>query len=91
VFKDHLVEWVNKYLKIKFGKAKAAEIIEDIDHRWALFHSVDVYHILIHLRLAAIPSFPGIRRFPDGRGFSQWTGDDSKALMKVGFFFEPCF
>jgi len=21
--------------------------------------------------------------FPEGRGFKQWTGDDSKALMKV--------
>ncbi|KAJ7234817.1 hypothetical protein C8J57DRAFT_1574522, partial [Mycena rebaudengoi] len=25
----------------------------------------------------------GLRRFPDGRDFNQWTGDDSKALMKV--------
>lgn len=24
-----------------------------------------------------------MRRFPHGRGFKQWTGDDSKALMKV--------
>ncbi|KAJ6609182.1 hypothetical protein B0H10DRAFT_2438684 [Mycena sp. CBHHK59/15] len=34
-------------------------------------------------RISAVPSFPGLRRFPDGRDFSQWTGDDSKALMKV--------
>ncbi|KAJ7724027.1 hypothetical protein B0H16DRAFT_1736971 [Mycena metata] len=34
-------------------------------------------------RIAAVPSFPGLRRFPDGRDFTQWTGDDSKALMKV--------
>ncbi|PSR77011.1 hypothetical protein PHLCEN_2v8110 [Hermanssonia centrifuga] len=33
--------------------------------------------------IAAVPSFPGLRRFKDGRGFKQWTGDDSKALMKV--------
>ena len=33
--------------------------------------------------IAAMPSFPGLRRFPEGRGFKQWTGDDSKALMKV--------
>ncbi|KAJ7470114.1 hypothetical protein B0H11DRAFT_1730665 [Mycena galericulata] len=33
--------------------------------------------------ISAVPSFPGLRRFPDGRDFSQWTGDDSKALMKV--------
>jgi hypothetical protein len=30
-----------------------------------------------------MPVFPGLRRFPDGRDFLQWTGDDSKALMKV--------
>ena len=29
------------------------------------------------------PPFPGIRRFKDGRRFNQWTGNDSKALMKV--------
>jgi len=34
-------------------------------------------------RIAAAPLFPGLRRFPEGRGFKQWTGDDSKALMKV--------
>ena len=33
--------------------------------------------------IAAVPLFPGLRRFPQGRGFKQWTGDDSKALMKV--------
>jgi hypothetical protein len=36
-------------------------------------------------RIAAVPSFPGLRRFPEGRSFKQWTGDDSKALMKVWF------
>ncbi|KAJ7483082.1 hypothetical protein B0H11DRAFT_1205027 [Mycena galericulata] len=37
----------------------------------------------IDRRLSAVPEFPGLRRFPDGRDFSQWTGDDSKALMKI--------
>ncbi|KAF8055570.1 hypothetical protein FPV67DRAFT_1435271 [Lyophyllum atratum] len=37
----------------------------------------------IDRRISAVPSFPGLRRFPDGRDFAQWTGDDSKALMKV--------
>ena len=36
-----------------------------------------------HVSIAAVPVFPGLRRFPQGRGFKQWTGDDSKALMKV--------
>ncbi|KAI5982905.1 hypothetical protein EDD15DRAFT_2391024 [Pisolithus albus] len=64
-FKDHLVEWVGKYLELVYGKAGAKERLADIDRR-----------------IAAAPPFPGLRRFPDGRGFSQWTGDDSKALMK---------
>ncbi|KAG6905029.1 hypothetical protein DXG01_005543 [Tephrocybe rancida] len=37
----------------------------------------------IDRRIAAAPPFPNLRRFPEGRGFKQWTGDDSKALMKV--------
>ncbi|KAI0038131.1 hypothetical protein FA95DRAFT_1665594 [Auriscalpium vulgare] len=37
----------------------------------------------IDRRLASVPAFPGLRRFHDGRDFQQWTGDDSKALMKI--------
>ncbi|KAG6824245.1 hypothetical protein H0H92_007560, partial [Tricholoma furcatifolium] len=37
----------------------------------------------IDRRIAAVSPFPGLRRFPEGRGFKQWTGDNSKALMKV--------
>lgn len=37
-------------------------------------------------RIAAVAPFSGLRRFPEGRGFKQWTGDDSKALMKVRMF-----
>ncbi|KAG9223441.1 hypothetical protein PLEOSDRAFT_154734 [Pleurotus ostreatus PC15] len=37
----------------------------------------------IDRHISAVPAFPGLRRFPDGRDFNQWTGDDSKALMKV--------
>ena len=33
--------------------------------------------------VSAVPAFPGLRQFPDGWDFSQWTGDDSKAFMKV--------
>jgi len=55
----------------------------DIDRRYVdqfkqLLNLVDLF-----LSIAAVPSFPGLRRFPEGRGFKQWTGDDSKALMKV--------
>lgn len=33
--------------------------------------------------IAAAPHFPGLRHFYQGRGFKQWTGNDSKVLMKV--------
>ena len=35
------------------------------------------------ISIALVPSFPGLRHFPQGCGFKQWTGDDLKALMKV--------
>ncbi|KAI0647706.1 hypothetical protein C8Q79DRAFT_906496 [Trametes meyenii] len=37
----------------------------------------------IDCRIASTPPFPGLRHFKQGRDFKQWTGDDSKALMKV--------
>jgi hypothetical protein len=37
-------------------------------------------------RISVAPPFSRLRRFPQGRGFEQWTGDDSKALMKVSTF-----
>ncbi|KAH7918101.1 hypothetical protein BV22DRAFT_1108449 [Leucogyrophana mollusca] len=43
---------------------------------------VNEYLYVVHGE-TLVPAFPGIRCFPDGRDFSQWTGDDSKALMKV--------
>ncbi|KIM70531.1 hypothetical protein SCLCIDRAFT_18645 [Scleroderma citrinum Foug A] len=37
----------------------------------------------INRRIAAVAPFTGLRHFPQGQGFKQWTRDDSKALMKV--------
>ncbi|KAG2049660.1 hypothetical protein BDR06DRAFT_984262 [Suillus hirtellus] len=37
----------------------------------------------IDCRIAAVALFSGLQWFPQGCGFKQWTGDDSKALMKV--------
>ncbi|KDQ05944.1 hypothetical protein BOTBODRAFT_60809 [Botryobasidium botryosum FD-172 SS1] len=65
-FKDHLVAWIEQYLELTHGSARAKEIMDDIDRR-----------------IAASPHFPQLRRFPDGRRFKQWTGADSKALMRV--------
>jgi hypothetical protein len=44
-------------------------IMDDIDRRIAF----------------AVADYPGLRRFPQGRNFKQWTGNDSKALMKAGY------
>jgi hypothetical protein len=38
---------------------------------------------LIGTKYCSVPPFPGLRHFPHGRHFKQWTGDDSKALMKA--------
>ncbi|OBZ77258.1 hypothetical protein A0H81_02889, partial [Grifola frondosa] len=32
--------------------------------------------------IATAPPFSGLQRFHEGRGFKQWMGNDSKALMK---------
>ena len=45
--------------------------------------TLKLHRLTKHFSIAAVPLFPGLRRFPQGRGFKQWTGDDSKALMKV--------
>ncbi|GJF00302.1 hypothetical protein PsYK624_165860 [Phanerochaete sordida] len=67
-FKDHLVAWVGEYIKIAHRGSEAAMN--------AVLDEID-------RRIAATPPFPGLRHFHDGRRFKQWTGDDSKALMKV--------
>lgn len=42
------------------------------------------------LSIAASPAFPGLRRFKEGRNYKQWTGNDSRALMKVCFSVLHC-
>ena len=82
-FKDHLVTWVGEYLILKHGEARANEILDDIDRRFVIFQfSYQLIKMLVN-RIATAPLFPNLRRFPQGRRFKQWTGDDSKALMKV--------
>ncbi len=83
VFKDHLVIWVEEYLVLMHGKTHALWIIQDIDRRCVWSHWCEYWHSLTENRLAAVPSYPGLCRFSDGRDFNQWTGDQTKALMKV--------
>ena len=80
------MDWTVKYIKKVHGKSVAKQILADIDHRCVYYPIIRVCIICLHKngpRIAAVPLFPGLRRFPEGRGFKQWTGDDSKALMKV--------
>ncbi|KAJ3513244.1 hypothetical protein NLJ89_g3056 [Agrocybe chaxingu] len=65
-FKDHIVDWVEQYIRQAHSKAEAEKILADIDRR-----------------ITAVPPFPGLRHFHEGQGFKQWTGNDSKGLMKV--------
>jgi hypothetical protein len=36
-------------------------------------------------RISAVLPYAGLHRFPEGREYKQWTGNDSKALMKVRY------
>jgi len=83
-FKDHLVTWVQEYLIVTHGKTRANEILDNIDHWYILQYSCDEgCCLMFHFSIAIIPLFSGVQRFPEGWGFKQWMGDDSKALMKV--------
>ncbi|KAF5343292.1 hypothetical protein D9758_016490 [Tetrapyrgos nigripes] len=37
----------------------------------------------IDRRISITSPYAGLRQFHEGRGFKQWTGDDSKGLMKI--------
>lgn len=81
-FKDHLVTWVEKYLFIIHDAAVAWHIMDNIDHQYVTFVKSGLFTKLYE-RITLVPPFTGLRCFHHGHGFKQWTGDDSKALMKV--------
>ncbi|KAF8871136.1 hypothetical protein CPB84DRAFT_1754164 [Gymnopilus junonius] len=74
-FKDHLVDWVESYIRdVMFeGTLKAPMLSLQILTAGMQFS----------VQIACAPPFPGLRHFHEGRGFKQWTGNDSKGLMKV--------
>lgn len=88
-FKDHLVDWVIEYIQLTSAtEDEANKIIDQIDppvsQARPVVFPLMISPILIFSLLAAAP-FTGLRRFPHGCNFSQWTGDDTKVLMKVRF------
>jgi len=63
---------------------RAQEILSDIDRRFVIsILQFTEHHLTLPKSIAIVTLFAGLQRFPRGRGFKQWTGDDSKALMKV--------
>lgn len=90
-FKDHIVTWVEKYINDNYIKAEAERILANIDRRLVelVFLPFRFSDRGSFTRIAVVPSFPGLRHFYQGRGFKQWTGDDSKGLMKVCFAILP--
>ncbi|KDQ49953.1 hypothetical protein JAAARDRAFT_712709 [Jaapia argillacea MUCL 33604] len=66
-FKDHLVTWVEQYI---IANAESEHAVRKI------LSDID-------RRCVYMIYFPGLRRFMEGQKFKQWTGNDSKALMKV--------
>ena len=84
-FKDHIVTWNDQYLTLTHGNRRAKAIMDIIDKRWAISVRKLVCSTNSSCRISVVPSFSGLRRFPKGRDFKQWTGDDSRALMKVRY------
>ena len=83
MFKDHLLAWVHDYLYVMHSKSRADEILDDID-RQSIMYQIKPKEKL-NIGFAIAPPFSGLCCFPKGHGFKQWTGDDSKALMKVTY------
>ncbi|KAJ6629065.1 hypothetical protein B0H10DRAFT_2160565 [Mycena sp. CBHHK59/15] len=69
-----------------FPRADIHELLSpDLLHQITIHRSARAKRIMadIDRQIAVVPPFPGLGRFPEGRGFKQWMRDDSKALMKV--------
>jgi len=67
---------------MEHGALRAQEIMDDID-KWYVVLDGHLSRVLTCVSVSVVPPFSRLCRFPQGRGFEQWTGDDSKALMKV--------
>jgi len=83
-FKDHIFSWVNNHVKVEHPTWEANQILDDIDQWYFYFFSMmDCAWSGAKYSISLALSFAGLWHFPEGRGFKLWTGDDSKALIKV--------
>ncbi|KAG2147840.1 uncharacterized protein EDB93DRAFT_1103923 [Suillus bovinus] len=94
-----LVPFTNGFPRVDIHKFLSPDILHQIIKGTFKDHLVDwvgEYLLITHgtrhaaeimdnidRRIAAVAPFAGLQCFPDGQGFQQWTGDDSKALMKA--------
>ncbi|KAH6916719.1 hypothetical protein BKA70DRAFT_1091373, partial [Coprinopsis sp. MPI-PUGE-AT-0042] len=73
---------LHQVIKGTFKDHLVTWVMEYIEHKHGEARALEIIAD-IDRRISAVPIYPGLRRFKQGRNFSQWTGDDSKALMKV--------
>ncbi|KAH9037927.1 hypothetical protein EDB85DRAFT_1888285 [Lactarius pseudohatsudake] len=80
---DDIVPFTNDFPRADIYESLSPDLLHQIIK--AIYTKSRADEILddIDRRIAMTPPFPGLRRFKHGRRFKQWTGDDSKALMKV--------
>ncbi|KAG1843999.1 hypothetical protein C8R48DRAFT_750910 [Suillus tomentosus] len=84
---EDVMLFTNDFARADIHELLSPNILHQIIKGTFKDHLVDwVGEYLEHVHgrsIAAVAPFAGLQRFPEGRGFAQWTGDDSKALMKV--------
>ncbi len=88
-FKDHLVTWLMTYLVRERGQKQEDKMIDKIDWRYTLFSYLQFQSLTYTsmTRIAITPAFSGLRNFPQGCNFTQWTEDNFKGLIKVHLWF----
>ncbi|KZT18451.1 hypothetical protein NEOLEDRAFT_1184281 [Neolentinus lepideus HHB14362 ss-1] len=77
----NLVPFTNNFPHADIHELIALDILHQLIKGTFKDHLVE--WVDIDRRIAVVPPFTGLRQFPQGCGFKQWTGDDSKALMKI--------
>lgn len=61
VFKDHLITWVEDYLKILHGPSKAESILDEIDRRYVKSDiQLNLSNTLQHCALTSFPWTPKV-------------------------------